>query len=167
MNPNFSRHFFLIGFGHFLRGGGVDPNPNTFEALFCLNLDFMNIFFQNFFLIPKKCRNLFSLIMLKFRQKSSSKVFGLGSTPPPPAKCPNTSRKKCLEQFGFRLDPLPHPFGQIRTDFFTGCLPQSTSVMSVIFCNFLTCQLMSSKNLCSNERGQKLPARGKATTEEQ
>ena len=30
-----------------------------------------------------------------------------GVTPPPLGKCPNPSRKKCLEQFGFGLDPPP------------------------------------------------------------
>ena len=39
-------HFFLLGFEHFQRkGGGVDPNRNTFELGFCLNLDVMKSYF--------------------------------------------------------------------------------------------------------------------------
>ena len=54
-------------------------------------------------------------IMSKFTQKSDSKVFGLGSTLPLPpllGKCQNQSQKKCLKQFGFRLDPPPTPLRQ-------------------------------------------------------
>ena len=46
--------------------------------------------------------------MLKFRQKSASKVFGHGSTPPFPLENVQIqAEKKCLEQFGFGLDPPP------------------------------------------------------------
>ena len=35
-------------------GGRVDPNPKTFESLFWVNLDIMNIFFRHFFRPKKK-----------------------------------------------------------------------------------------------------------------
>ena len=38
----------------FQGGGGVDPNPKTFEALFCLRFDIMNIFFSGFFPAKQK-----------------------------------------------------------------------------------------------------------------
>ena len=42
LNPNCSRHFFPLGFGHVPEGGGlVDPNPNYVKALSWLNLDIM------------------------------------------------------------------------------------------------------------------------------
>ena len=53
--------FFLLWFGHFPRKGGFDPNPKTFEALFCLRLDIMNIFFLYFtFYGQKKSSSLVS-----------------------------------------------------------------------------------------------------------
>ena len=44
-NPNYSRHFCLLGFGHFLRGG-VDPNPKLLRHFFFKNLGPLNIFFR-------------------------------------------------------------------------------------------------------------------------
>ena len=44
--------------------------------------------------------------MSKIKQKSASKVFGLGSTPPL-ENDQMKAEKKCLEQFGFGLEPPP------------------------------------------------------------
>ena len=58
------------------------------------------------------------------QQKSAPKVFGVNPPAPTPRKCPNPSRKKCLGQFGFGLDPSP-PFGQCpnMSSFFLVYLP--------------------------------------------
>ena len=64
--------------------------------------------------------------MLKFRQKSASKVFGQGSTPTPPLENVQIqAEKKCLEQFGFGLDHPPPSLDnvQIEAEFFPGLLP--------------------------------------------
>ena len=79
---------------------------------------FLGHLHRNFY--AKKCLDKI-FIMSKFMQKNASKVFGLGSTPPP-WKMSKSKQKKCLMQFGFRVDPPP-PFldkVQIQADFFTG-----------------------------------------------
>ena len=72
--------------------------------------------------------------MSKFSQKSASKVFGLGSTPFP-WKISKSKQKKCLKQFGFRLD----------TDSFYGLASLSTSD-----CYKTSCEIFMGK-YCNKE----------------
>ena len=76
---------------------------------------------EELFVWPEKIRKKI-LIISNLKQKRASKVFGLGSTPPPPWKMYKTKQKKGASN---NLDlgwTLPPPFGQClnRSRFFLG-----------------------------------------------
>ena len=76
---------------------------------------------KELFGVRKKIAGKKMFIMSNLKQKSASKVFGLGSNPPFLGKCPNQSRKKVPWTIWIWVGPPP-PLDnvQIKADFFLG-----------------------------------------------